>query len=456
MVGFDGEHGEVGMVALGMTAIAVLWAGAAAQAPDPGAAATPADAATLPTPAPSAGVPAGDSADLAAVAAPGFERVLLAGNRLLRARVRSREGGNALLEREDGLLVLARERSIERVLSADEVFPAAGGGALVYLRDGRVVRGRPVLRGWDGLLLEDDGGARVFVRDVRLVQGADAPLAVSRPPLVPAPSAAAPARVRTRPAGRVLEGSLLGRSEDALLVEAQGLGRVAVLADAVEHLDVAPGAKLPPRTRAEPWPPDPTAHRGLALPTALLRDGGAVVSQTGLVTSVDAWPLRHLQLSVGTVWPIWYHAEVGNNVLATAKGGFGVGERLHLAGGVQGVLAEAGSSVFAFAAATYGTPELSASVYAGPPLPGSLEAGRFGDRVFAASAAWRVSPRFAALTEHWVGLDGEAAYAGALGVRHVRRRFAIDLAVMLVPDSDVPLAWVAFGYAVAMPREVAP
>jgi hypothetical protein len=343
------------------------------------------------------------------------------------------------------------------VLPADETFPAAGGGAFVYLRDGRVVRGRPVLRGWDGLLLEDDGGARSFVRDVRLVRGADAPLAVSPPPLVPEPgAAAAPARVRTRPAGRVLEGSLLGRSEDALLVEVQGLGRVAVLADAVEHLDVASGAGLPPRTRAEPWPPDPTAHRGLALPTALLHDGGAVISQTGLVTSVDAWPLRHLQLSIGTAWPIWYQAEVGNNALATAKGGFAVGERLHLAGGVHAVLAEAGSSVFAFAAATYGTPALSVGVYAGPPLPGSIEAGRFGDRVLAATASWRFSPRFAVLTEHWFGLDGGATYAGALGVRHVRRRLAIDLAVMLVPDFDVPLAWVAFGYALAMPREVVP
>jgi hypothetical protein len=194
------------------------------------------------------------------------------------------------------------------------------------------------------------------------------------------------------------------------------------------------------------------------MPNAFVRrPGDAVLNQSAGVTAIDGAPLPHLQVSLGSAWPVWYAEDAGWNALATAKVGFSVGDHLHLAAGAHAFVAQAGSAVFLFAAATIGTPDLNVSVYAGPPLAASAAAGRFGDRVVALSGSWRFVPSFALVTEHWVGLDGGGSpFAGAIGVRALRRRGSIDAGVMKVPASGGLLPWVGFALALALPKEVTP
>jgi len=401
--------------------------------------------------------PVSPGADVAAMLAPGFERVLLDRGRFLRARIVRHESGLAWLEREDGLRIVALESSVVRVLPADEALPARDAPTGVFLRDGRTLSLRLVARTPSGLLGEDSDGQRIFVRDIRLTRGEDAPLDLSEPLFVPPErgGAGVPALVTTK-AGVVLEATLLTPGEDATLLE-DGAGRLAVLADAITRLTVAGGVETPALTRQIPWPSDLSSSRGLALPAgALLRPRTVLLAQTGGVTWVEAGVLENLQLSLGTAWPLGYQSGAGWNLLVEAKGGLSLGSHLHLAAGLSASVAETGNILFLFASATFGTRDLYASLYAGPPLAATYAAGAFGDRVVALSGLWRFSRRFAAVTEGWVGLDGGTPFALAASLRFVHARVSADLGLARVPSSDVPMPWVGFSVGIAMPREVTP
>lgn len=404
------------------------------------------------------------AAALAEALGPGCDRVLLRDHRLLRARVVERvAGAEALLEREDGVRIVVPDGAIAAVFPADSPFPAPPAGTpetRVFLRDGRAFRGVLLARTPEGVLADTPAGRR-FLPDVRLLlDGPEPPLELAEPPVIPQPlGTPAPAKVTLR-TSRVREGLLVARNEDAVVLELAELGRVAFLTSGLREVDAAdPRVALPPATHRAPWAYDAAGARYLTAPTGFrLRAGDSVATQALAVTSVAAGLTEHLSLSVGTAWPVLYADGAGANALATLTAGADAGELVHLSGGVTGAVAQAGSVAYLFAAATVGTPDLSASVYVGPPAPAARAAGPFGDRILALSAAARLGYGFGLVTEQWVGsVDGDRGWAGALAVRWIHRRLAIELGALYAPHAELEVfPWIGFSSAITARQEVAP
>lgn len=392
--------------------------------------------------------------------APGFERVLLADRRLLRARVLRQEGPNTILEREDGLLVLLPGAAVRQVFPATEPLPAAPEGTAptrIFLRSGREERGVVALSTPEGLLADLPEGRR-FLADVRLVIGPPPPLVLERSVVFPEPiGGPVPGSVEVV-GGKALVGRVLARNEDAVVIDAEGLGRVAVLSAAVKRVAPAPGAKLQAPTHRDRWWVDPTAHHGLALSNGLLpRRGDLLVKHALAVATVEYAPISHLVLSLGTALPVLYAQDARPNALGAVAVGASAGELLHLSAGVQGMASPGGSAAFLFAAATVGTPDRQVSLYVGPPLAGSSPISGMGDRVVALSGLVRLSSGLALLTEHWLEPTlRRPAWVSAGALRVLFRRVSLDLGGLWSGPRDKAYPWVGLGYGLALAQEVTP
>lgn len=392
--------------------------------------------------------------------APGFERVLLADRRLIRARPLRQEGRNRILQREDGLLLLLPAAAIRAVYAAGEPLPAAPEGTpitRIFLRSGREERGVVAVSTSEGLLADLPEGRRFFA-DVRLVLGPPPPLVLEPPVVIPEPIGEPVPGVVELAGGGSLAGRILARNEDAVVLDADGMGKVAVLAAALGRVAPAPGAKLQPATHRDRWWVDPGASRALALPNGLLqRPGDLIVRHALAVTAVEFSPVAHLSLSLGSALPIFYAQEARPNVLASVKAGLSAGDLLHFALGVHGAASSGGSAAFLFAAATVGTADRQASLYLGPPLAGTSPITGVGDRVIALSGVWRLSAGFALATEHWLEpATRRPVWTGAAALRVLFRRICLDGGALWSTSRGKVYPWVGLGYGLALAQEVTP
>jgi hypothetical protein len=380
--------------------------------------------------------------DPAAALAPGCERVVLRGGLLVRGAVREAEGVLEVAGPE-GLTWWVDVREVERRVPAQAAFPLAEQSSRVFLRSGPVGRVRLAAEVTGGLVGQREGESALrFLPDVLHVEGPRAPLGL-RAPALPRETAMADVRV-VAPRGRVLEGTLCGRSEEVWLVDAPALGRVAVVRGAAADVRFV-GARPAALDRPQGWFVDPSAGRTGAVPTALLgRPRTVTASQVGPVTQVEAIPLPHLAVAVGTAWETQLTPDVGANGHLTLRAALPLGRWVTVGGGALGALSSTGGgALFLFGVATFGTPEAHLSLYVGPPSPGSAAAGEFGDRVGSIEALWRPNRHVALLTEHWVGLDGEPEVANLVGARLLGRLGALDLGLLRVPSRSAPLPWLA-------------
>jgi hypothetical protein len=315
---------------------------------------------------------------------------------------------------------------------------------LLYLKDGRVLRGEVVDRDATTLTVVVAKTGEKVVFEEALLRRAEGP------PLPPRCQAgdgrAVTAALKD---GRTVAGALVRRCEGAFTLAPAGGEPVRVREDEVASLGGEPGAALPepPRPPPLPWRTDVARTRLLASPTGLGPAQGEILVGTALQQlSVEAGLADFLSLSAGTTPVVAYGRRIGSNGTAalTASGSW---RWLHGRAGVQGAFSSHGlTAAYLFGAVTAGGPDLQLTAYAGPPLPGSALIGEFRDRILALGGTWRVTSWAALATEHWVALDGKADSAHALAARLLREPLAVEVGGLYATGTGKVLPWIGLSW----------
>ena len=324
---------------------------------------------------------------------------------------------------------------------------AAAPEWLLYLKDGRVLRGEIVDRDATQLtvVLARTGERVVF--DEALLRQVEGP---RLPPRCQAGDGRA--ITATLKDGRTVAGALVRRCEGGFkLAPAEGAPvwvRDREVASLFGDAAGAPAAlPPPPRPPDAPWRADVARTRLLASPTGLGPAQGEILVGTALQqVGVEAGLTDFLSLSAGTTPKVAYGRRMGSNATA-ALAAVGSWRWLHGRAGVLGAFSGDGlSAAYLFGAVTAGGPDLQVTAYAGPPLPGAALIGEFRDRVLAVGGAWRVSSWAALATEHWVALDGQADSAHALAARILREPFAVEVGGLYATGTGKVLPWIGLSW----------
>lgn len=324
---------------------------------------------------------------------------------------------------------------------------AAAPEWLLYLKDGRVLRGEIVDRDAERVTVLVTKTGEQVVFEESLLRRAEGP------PLPPRCQAGdGRALTATLKDGRVVAGTLLRRCEGGFtLAPAEG-EPVRLRDDEVASVSgdgAATAAALPaaPRPPPAPWRADVARTRLLASPSGLGPAQGEVLVVSALQqVGVEAGLTDYLSLSAGTTPLVAYGRRMGSNGTASLAA-TGSWRWLHGRAGVQGAFSGNGlSAAYLFGAVTAGGPDLNLTAYAGPPLPGSALIGEFRDRVLSLGGTWRATSWIALTTEHWVALDGKADSAHALAARFLREPFAVEVGGLYATGTGKVLPWVGLSW----------
>lgn len=311
-----------------------------------------------------------------------------------------------------------------------------------FLKDGRAVEGKLLTTSDNGDVILLPDGKRLFLPGHSVLEVA---------PRVPAKPwaglAADQVRVELTDGTRV-EGRLVERGEDALVIEPPGGPARRVFREEVAAL-YGPAGILPrPRGLV-----DAARARSLWSPTAAPLDLWEVTAGVNpnqlLTASAGFW--GRTTLTATTTLPFGYARDFGASGALSLKASLRPRPWLFVAGGAEAFASRDGTVGSLFAAATAEGGPASLSLYAGPPPAGAWRMGRFGDRVVTAAASYRLLPRLALLGEGWVnaGKEGRAGL-GALGARWLDRRFSVDAGLATGPDQAL-LPFVSFAFLVYAP-----
>jgi hypothetical protein len=317
-----------------------------------------------------------------------------------------------------------------------------GDEGTFFLQDGRAVEGKLLTTSDNGDVIEQADGKKLFLPGHSVLG------VVPRPPPKPwAGLAADLVRVELTDGTR-LEGRLVERGEDSLvLAPAEGPPR-RVFREEVAAL-YGPGGFLPrPRGLV-----DAARARALWSPTAVPLDLGEVTAgvNPNLAATAAAGFWGRTTLTATSTLPLWYASDFGASGALSLKASLRPLPWLFVAGGGEAFASSDGVVSSLFAAVTAERGPATLSLYAGPPPAGAWRLGAFGDRVFTASAAWRLQPRLSLLAEGWVngGKEGRAGL-GALGVRWFDQRFSVDAGLATAPDQAL-FPFVSFAFLVTAP-----
>jgi hypothetical protein len=319
--------------------------------------------------------------------------------------------------------------------------PRRGDEGRFFLKDGREVRGRLVTKSDAADVVALEGGGRLVLPGRSVVGFIPDP-----PP--PAPwSSVPPGGVRaTLLDGRVVEGRLAARDDDALkLVLASG-AVVRVRSEELREVFV-PGRKLASMRGHV----DPARARSLWSPNAftLERREVALEATQAVAVSAAVGLVEGLMVSAGSTLPAWYADGFGVNGTASVKGGWSFAPGLRAAVGVESYLSAQGAVFTGFGAVTLGRQRSHVSLYAGPAPTGAFLLGDFGDRIVSASASWAMSRRIAVLGEGWTRMSSDrSAWLAAVGARAFWRRVAVDVGVASASEEPLlpflSIAWTAY------------
>jgi hypothetical protein len=261
--------------------------------------------------------------------------------------------------------------------------------------------------------------------------------------------------------GQVLRGTLVKQEPERLYLTVAGAGEVVLPHGSVRALERESGAKT--QADGELWFQDRSRTRYLYAPSAfMLRRGEGYFSQKELLFSSVAYGLTdHLTVLAGSAVPALFIPEgEGLNFIGGLKVGGALSETLHLAAGAEMLVLPAlpdggGAIGFLFGAATYGTPDLHATLSVGRPVV--MGEGDMNDLPFIVvpSGSWRMSRRFALVSENWLlPFQGEEDFSmiNALALRFLGEQWSADVGLIRSPEVPVPLPWLDFTYHFGSPR----
>lgn len=318
----------------------------------------------------------------------------------------------------------------QRAPRASDGRPAHRGDVgTFFLADGRHVDGTLVSSSDLGQIIQLASGGRLFLppRSVVAVVAAGAPT-----PWAGLEGEAARVFLRD---GRIFDGRIVSRTPDALVLDVVGPGQLRFAADDVREAFGTGGEPI--RLHGSV---DVAASRAIWSATAFTaRPGELTLSSSQLLqTSMTLGLPYGIAVSTSSTAPIWFASDVGWNGSVSARLGRQILRLLHASGGAAVFVSERGTLVSAFGMAAVGSRDRFLSVYAGPPPPSADALGRFGDRVFTASAGWRLARRVSLLAEGWLGppsLGSESL--GAAAVRLLGRRVNVDLGAAVTPARGI-------------------
>lgn len=244
--------------------------------------------------------------------------------------------------------------------------------------------------------------------------------------------------------GRTVQGQILSRDEGGIRVRTAGGEELAFGAGELRDVLVLD------RLRADRGgPADPARGHYVTLPSALrlrgdeLRVGASVAEPVSVAIGVTDW----LELSAAGSAPLFDRGESSPRGGAFgAAGNLELRRWLRMGGGVRVFTGGEGTTAVLHAEVTAGTPAVSATLYAGPPVPGAGRLGSFEEVVVGLAGVGRLGRNVAAVAEAWVTPRGDAPEAaGAIALRVLGARLSVDTGLLLSTDSTLA-PWLALGW----------
>lgn len=316
-----------------------------------------------------------------------------------------------------------------------------GDRGVFRLRGGGTVAGRLVESGTARDVVELESGDRLILPAGSIVgRAADLPRPGRAPEAPPQPGVV---RVFLKD-GRTPQGKLLARDGGGLRLRTADGQELAF--DAGEIRDVL----ILDQLRADRGGhPDPARGSYVTLPSAFRLRGDelrlrASAAEPGTVAiGVTDW----LEVAGGATAPLFVGAgtsPLGGMLDASAHRA--LLDWLSASGGVRVFGERAGMSAVLHGELTAGTPAVSATLYAGPPLPGAGRLGSFEEVVVGLAGTGRLTAHVALLGEAWMTprIDAPEA-AGAVALRLLGTSLALDAGLLLSTDRTLA-PWLALGW----------
>lgn len=249
--------------------------------------------------------------------------------------------------------------------------------------------------------------------------------------------------------GQRLYGRIRSTEAESLVLDLVGGGQVVVARGSVERIEPV---RRPPRVAGGRLRfPSALDTRYLHAQSASLPGGGqgyvaqeAFALTTGVVGLGD-----HLAVGAGGVVPVWFSGEDGLNGWAMAKAGLELGPHFRLAAHAEALsFPILGRVALADLILTFETERLSLTVGAG--RAAKFHDGRLhaSDDVAYAAGAWRLTADVSVVAESWfLAYWPDWDLLGAGGVRLAAHPYALDVGVLLVPFTRLPIPWINVGWA---------
>jgi len=161
-----------------------------------------------------------------------------------------------------------------------------------------------------------------------------------------------------------------------------------------------------------------------------------------------------LTLSVGGAVPFWFVSE-GFNVVGGLKAGLSLGELVHLAASASIYYVPGADPDVAFGllygTVTIGTTNVNLSVAGGWPFSLASGAEDVGKMILIVSGNVRLRRTLALVTENWILLESTAwdvttPMINSLVLRIFGDRIAVDLGLLVIPETSFPPPWLGFTY----------
>ena len=283
------------------------------------------------------------------------------------------------------------------------------------------------------------------------------PAAPAQPAPGPAQAAGAPQRAFVKvimKSGQEYEGWVVSQTADTLVLDLSGGGQMTMPMSSVASITERKEVSV--RAGGEVWPEDRNRTRYLMAPSGfMLRAGEGYFSQKELLFSEVGYGVTDwLTLSVGGAIPFWFVSN-GFNAIGGLKLGVSVTEILHLAasGSIWWIPGSDPAVTFGLVTGTVtiGTTNLNLSLAASFPYSLTTGAQDMGDLIIIVAGNWRLSRTLALVTENWIlvnstAWDATVPMINSLVLRIFGDRIAVDVGLLIVPESSFPPPWLAFTY----------
>lgn len=283
------------------------------------------------------------------------------------------------------------------------------------------------------------------------------PAAAPQPAPGPAQATAAPQRPFVKvimKSGQEYEGWVVSQTADTLVLDLSGGGQMTMPMSSVASITERKDVSV--RAGGEVWPEDRNRTRYLMAPSAfMLRAGEGYFSQKELLFSEVGYGVTDwLTLSVGGAIPFWFVSD-GFNVIGGLKLGVSLGELVHLSAGgsiwwIPGTDPDVAFGLLT-ATVTVGTTNLNLSLAASFPYTLVTGAEDVGDMILVVAGNWRLSRTLALVTENWILFNSTAwdvtvPMINSLVLRIFGDRIAVDVGLLIFPETSFPPPWLAFTY----------